>query len=112
MNNPTIRRIKPVNPPMAYVFRSGDLPKLDLQVDRRIDFKAWKSQWDAYHSLLGLDGQDNAKQVQALTFCFLRETVTIVDNLGLTIEQRGSPDKIVTAIQQYIEDQINESVEQ
>jgi len=36
---------------MAYVFRSGDLPKLDLQVGRGTDFKAWKSQWDAYHSL-------------------------------------------------------------
>ena len=96
---------------MAYVFRSGDLPKLDLQVDRGMDFKAWKSQWDAYRSLSGLDGQDNTKQVQALTLCFSRETVAIVDNLGLAVKQRGSPDEIVTAIQRYVEGQINETVE-
>jgi len=62
-----------------------------------------------YRSLSGLDEQDNAKQVQALTLCFSRETVTIVDNLGLTVEQRGSPDEIVTAIQRYVEGQINET---
>ena len=37
--------------------------------------------------------------------------MTIVDNLGLTVEQRGRPDEIVTPIQQYVEGQINESVE-
>jgi len=41
----------------------------------------------------------------------LRETLIIVDNLGLTVEQGGSPDEIVTATQQYVEGQINESVE-
>lgn len=55
---------------MAYVFRQGDLPKLDLQVDRGSDFKAWKTQWKAYLSLSGLAEQDQAKQVQALTLCF------------------------------------------
>ena len=71
---------------MAYVFRQGDLPKLDLQVNRGTDFKAWRSQWDAYLSLSGLESQDQAKQVQALTLCFSRETVTIVDNLGLSAD--------------------------
>ena len=55
---------------MAYVFRQGDLLKLDLQVDRGSDFKAWKTQWEAYLSLSGLAEQDQAKQVQALTLCF------------------------------------------
>ena len=96
---------------MAYVFRQGDLPKLDLQVDRGTDFKAWKSQWDAYISLSGLDKQSQAKQVQALTLCFSRETVTIVDNLGLTGAQRGNAKEIITGIQRYVEGQINESVE-
>ena len=32
----------------SYVFRQGDLPRLDLQVDRGMDFKAWKAQWDAF----------------------------------------------------------------
>ncbi len=97
---------------MAYTFRMGDLPKLDFQVDRGTDFKAWKSQWDAYASLSGLDGQPDNKQVQALTLvCFSRETVTIIDNLGLTEAQRASATEIVAAIQRYVEGQINESVE-
>jgi len=84
---------------MSYVFRQGDLPKLDLQVDRGVDFKAWKTQWSAYTSLSGLDKQSAPKQVQALTLCFSRETLTIVDNLGLTEEQRGDATCIVEAIQ-------------
>ena len=47
---------------MAYVFRARDLPKLDLQVDRGSDFKAWRAQWNAYMSLSGLKGQEVAKQ--------------------------------------------------
>ena len=96
---------------MSYAFRQGDLPKLDLQVDRGTDFKAWKSQWEAYLSLSGLDTQAAVKQVQALTLCFSRETVTSVDNLGLTNAQRGSVAEIVVAIQRYVEGHINESVE-
>ena len=96
---------------MAYVFRPGDLPKLDLQVDRGTDFKTWQLQWDAYVSLSGLDKQSQAKQVQALTLCFSRETVTIVNNLGLTDTQKGNAKDIVTAIQQYVEGQLNEPVE-
>jgi len=95
----------------AYTFRLGDLPKLDLQVDRGTDFKAWKSQWSAYFSLSRLDKQPVAKQVQALTLCFSRETVTIVDNLGLTDAQRASVDQTITAIEAYVQEQINETVE-
>ena len=96
---------------MTFVFRQGDLPKLDLQVDRGTDFKAWKAQWDAYISLSGLDKQAQGKQVQALTLCLSRETVTIVNNLGLTDTQRGNVKTIIEAIQTYVEGQINESVE-
>ena len=96
---------------MAFVFRQGDLPKLDLQVDRGTDFKAWKSQWEAYINLSGLITQEAAKQVQALTLCFSRETVTIIDNLGLTAEQRGKVADIVVAMEHYVNGQINESVE-
>ena len=42
---------------------------------------------------------------------FSRETVTIVDNLGLTDTQRGNVKTIIEAIQTYVEGQINESVE-
>ena len=96
---------------MSYAFRQGDLPKLDLQVDRGTDFKAWKAQWEAYLSLSGLGTQAASKQVQALTLCLSRETVTIVENLGLDNAQRGSVAEIVTAIQRYVEGHINESVE-
>ena len=93
---------------MPFVFRQCDLPKLDLQVDRGTDFKAWKAQWDAYISLSGLADQSQSKQVQALTLCFSRETVTIVDNLGLSVADRGDAGKIVNAIQSYVAGQINE----
>ena len=96
---------------MTYVFRAGDLPRLDLQVDRGSDFKAWRDQWNAYTSLSGLKDQDAAKQVQALTLCFSRETVTIVNNLSLTAAQLGDAEQTVTAITEYVEGQINESVE-
>ena len=45
---------------------------------------------------------------QALTLCFARETITIVDNLGLSADQRGS---VVSAIHRYVQGQVNESVE-
>ena len=96
---------------MSYVFRQGDLPKLDLQVDRGTDFTAWKTQWEAYFSLSGLESQTTAKQVQALTLCLSRETLTIVDNLGLTAAQRGQVKDIIAAIEQYVKGQINETVE-
>ena len=44
------------------------------------------------------------KQVQALTLCFSWETLTIVDNLGLTDEQRKSVKEIVTAIDTYVKE--------
>ena len=55
---------------MPYIFRQGDLPKLDLQIDRGSNFATWKVQWDSYLSLLGLDNEGAAKEVQALTLCF------------------------------------------
>ena len=94
-----------------YVFRQGDLPKLDLHVDRGSDFLAWKSQWDAYLSLSGLGTQPQTKQVQALTLCFSRETVTVMENLGLSEEQRWNAKDIVKAIGMYVTGQLNESVE-
>jgi hypothetical protein len=71
----------------------------------------WKSQWEAYLSLSGLDKQPVATQVQALTLCFSRDTITVVGNLGLTPEQRAIAGKIVQAIKSYVEGQVNESVE-
>ena len=98
--------------PVTYTSRQGNLPKLDLQVDHGSDFAAWKLQWDSYRSLSGLAEQDAAKQVQALTLCFSRDTLSIVQNLGLTEEQRGNVESIISAIKQYIDGHVNETVEQ
>ena len=68
----------------SYTFRLSDLPKLDLQVDRGTDFTAWHLQWRSYCNLSGLAGQEASKKVEALSLCFSRETLSIVQNLGLT----------------------------
>ena len=47
-------------------------------------------------------GQGAAKQVQALTLCLSCETVTIVENLGLSDDQRGNVVEIVAVIQRYV----------
>ena len=54
---------------MPYVFRQGDLPRLDLQVDHSSDFQAWQAQWECYASLSGLSEESNDKQIKALTLC-------------------------------------------
>lgn len=90
---------------MPFTFRQGDL---DLQVHRST---AWKDHWDSYVSLSELGKEPQAKQVKALTLCFSRETLTIVNNLGLTAEQKQNIQSIVKAIQRYVEGHINESVE-
>jgi len=96
---------------MLYVFCQGDLPKLDKQVDRGTEFEAWKSQWESYSSLSGLSEEAVGKQVQALTLCFSRETLAIVQNLCLTEEQKGNAQSIIEAIQRYIKGHINEFIE-
>ena len=95
----------------TFTFRQGDLPKLDIQVDRGTDFMAWKAQWDCYSSLSGLNEQSDEKQVQALTLCFSRETLTIVQNLGLSEDDRKKVSPIITALKKYVDGHINETVE-
>ena len=96
---------------MPYTFRSGDLPRLELDTDRGTDFLAWKEQWEAYRTLSGLNGEVAATQVQALKLCFSRETLTVVNNLGLTAVQAASQEQTITALQQHVEGLINESLE-
>ncbi|XP_065905377.1 uncharacterized protein [Dysidea avara] len=47
---------------MPFTFRQGDLPKLDLSVDRGTDFAAWMTQWESYCSLSGLADENVQKQ--------------------------------------------------
>ena len=82
---------------MPYVFRQGDLPKLDVQVDRGSDFMAWKAQWESYMSLSGLSEESAEKKVQALTLCFSRETLSIVQNLGLSDTDKQDITAIIIA---------------
>ena len=58
-----------------------------------------------------MDKVSQVKQVKVLTLCFSHKTLTIVNNLSLTAEQRGSVTSIVEAMQCYVEGHINESVE-
>jgi len=95
---------------MYYVFRQGDLPRLDLQVDRGSDFTAWRSQWESYMSLSGLSKESDVKKVQALSLCFSHETLSIVQNLGFGDEERANITAIIGAIKKYIDGHINESV--
>ena len=96
---------------MPYVFRLSDLPKLDFDVDRGTDFTAWTAQWTSYSTLSGLSEEPAATKVQALTLCFSRETLTVVDNLGLTTEERNDSSAIIAALKRHVEGHINESME-
>ena len=96
---------------MSYTFRTSDLPKLDLDTDRGTDFLAWQQQWLAYRSLSGLSSEPAAKQVQALQLCFSRETLNIVENLGLTNAQKKDQAQIIAALKQHVEGRINETIE-
>ena len=50
-------------------------------------------------------------KVLVLTLCLSRETLAVVNNLGLTEEQKQDADTIITAIKCHIDRQRNESVE-
>ena len=82
-----------------YTFWQSDLPKLDVQIDRGTDFTAWRMQWEVHGSLLGLDQQVAAKQVKAL---MARETLAVVQNLGLTKDQMKDLAEIIVALQRYV----------
>jgi len=93
------------------ILRQGDLPKLDIQIDRGTEFTAWRTQWDSYCSLSGLAREEAQKQVKVLTLCLSRETLAIVHNLGLSEEQMKQPDAVIQAMQEYMDGHVNETVE-
>ena len=95
----------------SFVFRTSDLPKLDLDTDKGTDFQAWHQQWLAYRSLSGLDKEPATKQVQALQLCFSRETLNVVDNLGLTAAEKTDQAQIIAALKRHVDGRINETIE-
>ena len=66
---------------------------------------------DLLLNLSGLSEEPTATKVQALTLCFSRETLTVVDNLGLTTEERNDSSAIIAALKRHVEGHINESME-
>ena len=96
---------------MPYTFRAGDLPKLDLDVDRGTDFLAWMKQWNAYRTLSALAAEPEVTQVHALNVCMSRDTLNIMDNLGLTNEQKADQAEIIAGLRHHVEGRINETVE-
>ena len=96
---------------MPYTFRAGDLPKLDLDVDRGTDFLAWMKQWNAYRTLSALAAEPAVTQVHALNLCMSRDTLNIMDNLGLTNEQKADQAEIIAGLRRHVEGRINETVE-
>ena len=90
----------------------GNLPKLDLQINKGTDFNACCLQWKSYCSLSRLANEGASKQVEALSLCFLREALAIVQNLGLTNYERKDVTAIIEALQSYVDGHLNETVEQ
>ena len=98
-------------PQVSYTFQLSDLLKLDLQVDKGTDFAAWRIQWECYCNLSRLAHQAVEKQVEALSLCLSRETISILHNLGLTTVERTDVRTIIQAPQRYVDGQINKTVE-
>ena len=80
---------------MQFVFRLSDVLKLNLQVDRGTDFAAWRTQWKTYVYLSGLSEESVETKIQALNLSFSHETLMVVNNLGLTTEQKKDIDPII-----------------
>ena len=51
-------------------------------------------------------------KIQALNLCFSCEMFTIIDNLGLTTEQKKDIDASICAVKNHIDGHRNESMEQ
>ena len=90
---------------------SGDLPKTRSTSRPRGRLQSLESAMERVHQPLRLERTSSSQTgasphaLLPLTLCFSRETLTVVDNLGLTDEQRGDAARIVEAIQQYVEGQ-------
>ena len=93
-----------------YIFRLGNLPKCDIQVDTATDFTVWLTQWESYCNLFGLSGEDPAKQAKAFMLYFSREMLAFVQNLSLTDKQMKDRRTIIEVTQHYMDGHSNETV--
>ena len=83
---------------MPFTFRHSDIPKLDLDVDHGSNFKAWLEEWLAYIAVSGLSEENGDTKYHVLRLAFSRETASVVDNLGLSEEDKKKIDKIIQCI--------------
>ena len=60
-------------------------------------------------TLMGLADSAPAMEVHTLQFCLSRETLTIVNNLGLTDIQKADQVHIVATLKRYVQGRINET---
>ena len=70
----------------------------------------WRAQWEAYCNVFELANVDATKQVQVLTLCLSRETVSVVHNLGLSEAQMRDVAEIIEAMRRYVNGHLNETV--
>ena len=84
---------------MPYVFRQDDLPKLDIQIDRGSDYAAWQAQLESYMSLSRLSEESADKN----RLCFSRETLFIIQNLGLSDAEKTDVAAILSAMKKIYE---------
>ena len=96
---------------MPSTFRRSDIPKLDLDVDRGSNFKAWLEEWSAYIAVSGLSEENGDTKYHVLRLAFSRETASVVNNLGLPEEDKKKIDKIIQALKVHVEGAVNETVE-
>ena len=65
----------------------------------------------SHDSFSDLAGADASIEIHGLQYCMSRETLTIVDNVGLTESQKDDEAQIIAALKQYVQGRINETVE-
>ena len=92
----------------AYTFRLSDLPKLDLQVDKGRLHRV-ENTITGTPTVISRDSPE--KQVEALTLCFSRETLSIAQHLGLTNDEKIDVVIVIQALQRFIDGHLNETVE-
>ena len=63
------------------------------------------------HEPFWISEESAEKKVQALTLCFSQETLSIVQNLGLSGDDKKDVAAIIATIKKYIDGHINGSVE-
>ena len=96
---------------MVFTFRKGDIPQLDLEIDRGSNFTAWLEEWTAYAALSGLNEGNAETQYNVLRLAMCRETANVVGNLGLPEEDRRKVDQVIAALKIHVAGSVNETVE-